>query len=118
MISRENAVATLHEVIPREYRDSVALMQLSAAIAKLPGINQASAVMGTENNLSLLRQAGMSIGDLSVGPNDLLIVVQGDDAALRPALEEVRARLAAAQAAELGGVQRIAPRSIAMAHEN
>ena len=76
---------TLHEVIPREYRDSVALMQLSAALAKLPGIQQASAVMATENNLGLLGQAGMEIGKVAAGPNDLLIVVQGDEAALRPA---------------------------------
>src|SRR5690242_10533930 len=50
---------TLHKVIPKEYRDSVALMQLSAALAKLPDITQASAVMGTENNLNLLRQADL-----------------------------------------------------------
>jgi FdrA protein len=91
-------------------------MQLSAAIAKLPGINQASAVMGTENNLSLMRQAGMDIGEVSVGPNDLLIVVQGDESALQPALDEARARLSAAgQPAESGGLQKIAPRSIVMA---
>jgi succinyl-CoA synthetase alpha subunit len=89
---------TLHEVIPREYRDSVALMQLSAALAKLPGIQQASAVMGTENNLGLLRQAGLEIGKISVGPNDLLIVVQGEESALRAAIDEAKA-----------------PRSIAMA---
>lgn len=60
-------MAVMHQVIPREYRDSVALMQLSAALAKLPGIVQASAVMGTENNLGLLRQAGMDIGDVEAG---------------------------------------------------
>src|SRR5262249_4310017 len=112
-------MSTLHEVIPREYRDSVALMQLSAAIAKMPGIKQASAVMGTENNLSLLREAGMDIGEVSAGPNDILIVVQGDESALRSALDEARARLSAVgQAAESGGVQEIAPRSIAMAQAN
>ncbi|MCC6777149.1 MAG: acyl-CoA synthetase FdrA [Hyphomicrobiales bacterium] len=84
---------TLHEVIPREYRDSVALMQLSAALAKRPGIAQAAAVMGTENNLGLLRQAGIALPELQVGPNDLLIVVQGDADALQGAIEEARARL-------------------------
>ena len=107
---------TLHEVIPREYRDSVALMQLSAALAKMPGIKQASAVMGTANNLSLLRQAGMEIGKIAAGPNDLLIVVQGDKNALRPALDEAQARLSArAKPVEGGGAQKMAPRSIAMA---
>lgn len=107
---------TMHEVIPREYRDSVALMQLSAALAKLPGIQQASAVMATVNNLSLLGQAGMGIGKLAAGPNDLLIVVQGDAAALRPALDEAKARLSAKAAQPEGGAAKaLAPRSIAMA---
>jgi succinyl-CoA synthetase alpha subunit len=107
---------TLHEVIPREYRDSVALMQLSAALAKRPGVEQVAAVMGTDNNLSLLRQSGMELGDIAVGANDLLIVVQGDDGALRPALDEARARLSApGQQADRGGARKLAPRSIAMA---
>jgi FdrA protein len=92
-------------------------MQLSAALAKMPGIKQASAVMGTENNLSLLRQAGMEIGAVSVGPSDLLIVLQGDEAALPAALEEAGARLSAQSsgAGADGEVRRISPRSIAMA---
>lgn len=107
---------TLHEVIPREYRDSVALMQLSAALAKLPGIQQASAVMATPNNLGLLGQAGLDIGKVAAGPNDLLIVVQGDEAALRPALDEAKARLAAKAAQPEGAAAKaLAPRSIAMA---
>ncbi|MGO9698395.1 MAG: acyl-CoA synthetase FdrA [Xanthobacteraceae bacterium] len=109
---------TAHKVISREYRDSVALMQLSATLAKLPGIKQASAVMGTENNISLLRQVGMNIGNISVGPNDLLIVVEGDDeAALPPALKEAQARLSSqgSAAGTDGGAQRMNPRSIAMA---
>jgi FdrA protein len=109
-------MATSHRVIPREYRDSVALMRLSAALAGLPGIKQASAVMGTDNNLNLLRQAGMEVGGITVGPSDLLIVVQGDDGALERALEEAQARLSA-QAANIdaGGARPIAPHSIAMA---
>jgi FdrA protein len=109
-------MATSHRVIPREYRDSVALMQLSAVLAKLPGIKQASAVMGTDNNLNLLRQAGMDVGGVAAGPSDLLIVVQGDDGALERALDEAQVRLSA-QAANIepGGVRPIAPHSIAMA---
>lgn len=107
---------TLHEVIPREYRDSVALMQLSAALAKRPGITQAAAVMGTENNLGLLRQAGIAIGELQVGPNDLLIVVQGDADALPPAIEDARARLSASAPPRSSGAAReTGARSIVMA---
>ena len=109
-------MATMHDVISREYRDSVALMQLSAALARLPGIQQASAVMATANNLGLLGQAGMEIGKVAAGPNDLLIVVQGEEAALRPALEEAKARLSAKAAASRGRRGKaLAPRSIAMA---
>ncbi len=109
-------MAILHKVIRREYRDSVALMQLSAALAKLPGVQQASAVMATENNLELLRSAGMDIGNVAAGPSDLLIVVQGDEATLQAALDEAQSRLSSqGQQAESGAVQKMAPRSIAMA---
>src|SRR5262249_26212154 len=114
--SRRSSMPTVHEVIPREYRDSVALMQLSAALAKMKGIKQASALMGTDNNLSLLRQAGMDLGKLSVAPNDLLIVVQGDEGAVGAALKEAKARLSSqGQAVNGSAVGKIAPHSIAMA---
>jgi succinyl-CoA synthetase alpha subunit len=107
---------TLHKIVPREYRDSVALMQLSAALAKLPGIKQASAVMGTENNVSLMREAGMEIGDMTVGPSDLLIVVQGDAEACAAALEVAQQRLSSQSGPEkIGNLQEMAPRSILMA---
>jgi FdrA protein len=107
---------TLHKIVPREYRDSVTLMQLSAILAKLPGINQASAVMGTENNVSLMREAGMKIGDIAVGPSDLLIVVQGDAEACAAALEEAQKRLSSQSGIEIiGNLHEMAPRSIAMA---
>ena len=53
--------ATLVKIVPREYRDSVSLMQLSALLGKLPGVEQASAVMATENNLALLAEAGLRV---------------------------------------------------------
>jgi succinyl-CoA synthetase alpha subunit len=72
--------------------------------------------MATENNLGLLGQAGLAVGKVAAGPNDLLIVVQGDEAALRPALDEAKARLSAkAGTPEGGAAKALAPRSIAMA---
>jgi FdrA protein len=107
---------TSHEVIAREYRDSLTLMQLSAALAKMPGIAQASAVMATASNLDLLRQSGMELGGIAAGPNDLLIVVKGEEHALRPALAEARTRLSASTPqADAGDAEKVAPRSIAMA---
>jgi succinyl-CoA synthetase alpha subunit len=107
-------MAILHEVIPREYRDSISLMQLSASLAKLPGIARAFAVMGTPGNLELLRRSGMEIAGLSLKPDDLLIVVAGEESALRSALQQGRGWLAAAgEQAVHDRAQERAPRSIA-----
>ena len=62
----------------------------------------------------------MDIGGLDndevIGPNDLLIVVQGDESALPGALADAKARLSAVgQPAQTGDARGIAPRSIAMA---
>jgi succinyl-CoA synthetase alpha subunit len=85
--------ATIFKVVPKEYRDSVSLMQLSASIARLPGVERASAVMATENNLALLAEAGFEIGATGAGAADLLIVVRGAEAALPGAIEEAMRQL-------------------------
>lgn len=72
-------MAQAAKIIRNFYRDSVALMQLSARIAKLPGVRQASAVMASANNLALLREAGLLEGAVEASPNDLLIALEGDD---------------------------------------
>jgi hypothetical protein len=48
----------IQRLLPNLYRDSVSLMQLSAALGKLPGVEQASAVMATPGNLEFLRPGG------------------------------------------------------------
>ncbi len=105
-------------IIRNTYRDSVALMQLSARIAALPGIEQASVVMATAGNLALLREAGLLEGPVDAAPGDLLAVVRGEgQPALQAALEEAeRAVVRSAQPAPHPGEQRaLAPRSIEMA---
>ena len=67
----------IQRLLPNLYRDSVSLMQLSAALGKLPGVEQASAVMATPGNLEFLRQAGLVDGDVAPRPNDLLVAVRG-----------------------------------------
>ena len=81
-------MSLLMKLVPREYRDSVSLMQLSAMLGKLPGIEQASAVMATENNLALLAEAGLRVDAKGANPSDLLIVVQGEKGALPAAIDE------------------------------
>jgi len=106
----------LIKIVPREYRDSVSLMQLSAMLGKMPGIEQASAVMATENNLALLAEAGLRVDAKGANPSDLLIVVQGDKAELPAAIAEAMKRLTR-QGEDNAGEARAAlrPRSIQMA---
>ncbi|MEV0623469.1 acyl-CoA synthetase FdrA [Nonomuraea sp. NPDC050404] len=74
-----------HRIYPNRYQDSVALMALSAALAKLPGIQTASVVMGTGTNLDNLREAGL--GEVDAGPGDLVVAVLGEEQAVARALE-------------------------------
>jgi len=91
-------------------------MQLSALLGKLPGVEQASAVMATENNLALLAEAGLRVDAKGASASDLLIVVQGEKSSLPAAMEEAMKSLTR-QTDDTGGEARTAlrPRSIQMA---
>ncbi len=59
-----------------EYRDSIFLMRISQQLGGLDGVQQASAIMATDANKELLRDAGTLTDEVSrAGPNDLAIVV-------------------------------------------
>jgi FdrA protein len=64
---------------PNLYRDSVALMEVSARISQLPGVTNATVVMATEANIALLAEAGFLNARFSARPNDILIVIEGVD---------------------------------------
>ena len=68
-----------HRVISNLYRDSVSLMQVSSTLASREGVQEAYAVMATPANLDLLRDAGVDVGAISAGPNDVVIVIEGED---------------------------------------
>ncbi|HUG35163.1 MAG TPA: acyl-CoA synthetase FdrA [Anaerolineales bacterium] len=113
-------MTTSQRMIKNLYRDSVSLMQFSEKLRVLEGIKQASAVMATENNISLLVEAGLLAGTVPPSPNDLLIVVEGrDEASTGAALDSAEAMLKqkSADAGE-GGVRRVPPRSIEMGLES
>jgi len=58
------------------YRDSVALMQASRAIAAVPGVTAAMIAMATELNLDLITEMGFTRpGD--AGPNDMVVAAGG-----------------------------------------
>ncbi|MGQ0604532.1 MAG: acyl-CoA synthetase FdrA [Anaerolineales bacterium] len=109
---------TVQRVLKNFYRDSVALMQFSKGLSEQSGVQQASAVMATENNLDLLREAGLSTDSVEGSPNDLLIVLQGEvGSALEKILDEALASLTrrSTDSGDGSGPRRTPPRSIEMA---
>ncbi len=85
------------------YWDSSSLMTISSKLGSLKGIKQVGAVMATEQNKKLLREAGLLTDEAkSAAPNDLVIVIE--------AISEDAARSALAAAEELLRAGRPAPR--------
>jgi len=118
-LARLNALsmpAASLKIVHNTYRDSVSLMQLSAKIAALSGVQQASVVMATEGNLDLLREAGLLDGGVAASPSDLLVVLRAEnEAAASAALAETERVLAGGdRAARQRGPQETPPRSIQM----
>lgn len=107
------------EVRPGIYRDSVALMRVSATLAAASGVERALVAMGTPVNLELL--AGMGIDPpAGAGPNDLVVAVLAkDDESLTAAMSmlerELTAPAAAGSAASEAGIPAVAPRTTASA---
>jgi FdrA protein len=107
-------MARTQRVFRNLYRDSVSLMQLSAKLGALAGVRQASAIMATPGNLALLREAGLALGDVEAGANDLLIVLEGEEEALEGTLEAAETELTRAPSRQQGGPRRLPPRSLEM----
>lgn len=109
-------MARATKIIRNFYRDSVSLMQLSSSFAKLPGVEQASAVMASANNISLLQEAGLLAEPVEASANDLLIALQGEADALESALAAAESSLKQPSPSSTGSEQSrgIAPRSIEM----
>ena len=60
-----------------EYHDSVSLMLVARELSKLPGVQDASVVMGTDSNKALLEQSGLLTAEAKAAtPNDLVISVK------------------------------------------
>lgn len=106
---------TLTQFFPNMYRDSVALMQVSSKIAKLPGISAASAQMATEANIDLMMEAGLIEDRPAARPNDMLLVVHGEEGALDEALDFTEKALSEKASGGDGTVERLPPKAIVMA---
>ena len=72
---------------PHLYRDSVALMRLSADLAARPGVDQASLLMGTPANMDLLVDSGLVDAPPPAAPGDIVFVARGEPDALAAAYE-------------------------------
>jgi succinyl-CoA synthetase alpha subunit len=97
------------------YKDSVALMRISQEMLGRAGLARVSLLMGTPANKDLLGEAGLLAPELAgASPADLMILVDGDAAALAPALQAIEAALAGGEAETRTDRVEIAPRSIAM----
>ena len=103
-------MATAYRVVRNLYRDSVSMMQLSALLRDLPGVEQASAIMATEANLDMLRDAGLLDGAPDAGTSDLLVVVKGTrPGALEAALAAAETELRKAPQASVDSGPRMLP---------
>src|SRR6266568_4692605 len=113
-------VASVRAVIRKNaYVDSVTLLQVSAEVAGVTGVEEAALVMGTELNRDVLRDSGLLVGDaLAAGPNDLIIVVRAeDDSSHERALTEAERLLSNRRASvRTGGMETATSRSIRSAH--
>jgi succinyl-CoA synthetase alpha subunit len=103
---------TVNLVKPNRYQDSVTLMQVAVRLRELEGIADASLMMGTEPNKAMLEEAGLLAPEgRAAGPNDLIVAMGGEDAAVEQAqgrIEELlRAELPATE-----GRRQVGPRSL------
>jgi FdrA protein len=111
--------ATLRVSVRRNsYADSVSLLQVTSAVAALPGVLDAALVMATDLNQEVLRGSNMLPAEASdAGPNDLLIVVRAKDAiSADTALADAEALLAERRPVTPHDVTEQPPRSIRSAH--
>jgi FdrA protein len=70
-----------YEIRAGTYFDSVVLMQLQRSLAALPGVLDAGVVMATAANLELLAVSALLPTGIAPKPDDMLIVVKGEDKA-------------------------------------
>ncbi|MDP2966421.1 MAG: acyl-CoA synthetase FdrA [Pelolinea sp.] len=57
-----------------EYHDSVTLMSVAKELTAYPGVGDAAVIMGTESNISLLKESGLYSKEVEKAtPNDLII---------------------------------------------
>ena len=81
--------SVLNRVERGRYLDSVALMRLSRRLSALPGVEEASLMIGSPSNKALLKEAGLLAAEgEQAGANDIVIALRASDERLgREALQ-------------------------------
>ncbi len=89
------------------YQDSMKLMQISQKLGALHGVKKASAIMATESNLKMLRDAGLIKETFdSVSANDLIVAVEAEsENAAKEAIERLDIILAPQQVSVTGKIE-------------
>ena len=73
------------------YYDSVFLMNISAEIQKIPGVNQVVLIMGTEMNKTVLDELDLKNEEIDhATPNDLIVAIEAEK---EESIEEAISRL-------------------------
>lgn len=110
----ETTVLTSTCILRNFYRDSITLLQVASTLAERDGVSQAGAVMASAANIALMIDAGLIESAPDAAPNDLLIVVQGEDQeSVESALQAAEAALTAPPESGDSGTAPLAVRSIA-----
>lgn len=99
------------------YLDSIALMRLSQAVARLDGVEEAALMMGTPANRAIMADARvLSAEGEAAGPGDLVIAVRAETAAAADAaVAEAGRRIDQPRGAANGATAAWQPRTIASA---
>ena len=98
-MDRPNAGPSVREHVELRrggYHDSVSLMQVSRAVATVPGVEAAQVAMATDLNLQIVTSMGFTVPP-GAGPNDLVVAVRGDHAAVDAGLEALESAFTARQ---------------------
>ena len=95
---------TQTQLRPGAYYDSIVLMQLQRALAKLPGVIDAGVVMGPPANKDLLQEGNLLPPEAkNAQADDLLIVIKGEtEQAVQEAFTQVDTLIAARRSATTG----------------
>ena len=99
------------ETRPGLYRDSVALMQISSALSRLPAVSSALVAMATELNLDLLAQMGFE-PPAGAGPTDMLVAIEtADPSLMADVLSLLESELAGPTSVSRQSTVEVAPRT-------